>query len=373
MKMKRMIGYLWIFLQIGGIPFAWSQKIKPIIKFEPKRWGFVDQTYQIIKPVVYTHIVRQAQGFVVVKNRQYGLLNSEGKVVVPCQYQDLNIWKKTPLMLVKQKSKWGLINPTNGEMVLKPVFTHIGKAVNGKAIVDSTYKFQGLINTQGEVILRPSYPEIHEVVNGLRLARNHQGMYGYLDENGQVVIDFIYKDARPFNEKLALVTKKDHTTWVYIDRNGRKVRPGKWPAPLEKKPNKNDFFILAEEAAVPMFDSKFGITKYPGKNKKIGIHTVFIKDERAYHKELLKRYFEANLRFPRKARRKRVRGEVKLQFIVSKKGEVHHVQVLESLGYGCDKEAIRLLKAIPKWKPAKYGKPVISLCTLNVPFIYQKK
>lgn len=373
MKMKRMIGYLWVFLQIGSTPLAWSQKIKPIIKFEPKRWGFVDQNYHIIKPVVYTHIMCQAQGFVVVKNRQYGLLNLEGKVIEPCQFQDLVAWENAPLMLVKQGGKWGLINPANGDIVLKPVFTWIGKAVNGKAIVDSTCKFKGLINTKGEVILRPSYPEIHKVVNGLRLARNHQGMYGYLDENGQVAIDFVYKDARPFNKNLALVTKKDHTTWIYIDHNGRKVKPGKWPALLEERPNRDDFFILVEEAARPMFNSKYGITKYPGKNKKIGIHTIFIKNEQAYHKKLLKRYFKENLRFPRKARRKRVRGQVKLQFIVSEKGEVHHVQVLEGLGYGCDKEAIRLLKAIPKWKPAMYGRPIVSICTLNVPFVYQKK
>jgi TonB family protein len=48
-----------------------------------------------------------------------------------------------------------------------------------------------------------------------------------------------------------------------------------------------------------------------------------------------------------------------VSFVIEKDGSVNEVKVLRSIGGGCDEEAVRVVKAMPKWKPGKQeGKPV---------------
>ena len=45
-----------------------------------------------------------------------------------------------------------------------------------------------------------------------------------------------------------------------------------------------------------------------------------------------------------------VKGQVTVAFRIGKNGYPADLEVVRSLGYGCDEEAIRLLKEGPKWK-----------------------
>ncbi|MNJ83794.1 transport protein TonB [compost metagenome] len=85
----------------------------------------------------------------------------------------------------------------------------------------------------------------------------------------------------------------------------------------------------------------------------------------------LKKYMMNNLQYPARANEMELQGKVYLQFIVSKEGEISNVKLLRGLPdcKECDLEAIRLVKAMPKWKPGKNnGKPVNSYFNLPVEF-----
>ncbi len=85
----------------------------------------------------------------------------------------------------------------------------------------------------------------------------------------------------------------------------------------------------------------------------------------------LKKYMTDNLRYPEKAKEIAISGKVYLQFIVSKTGDISNVKLLRGLPdcHECDAEAIRLIKAMPDWKPGKQnGKPVDSYFNLPVEF-----
>jgi protein TonB len=50
---------------------------------------------------------------------------------------------------------------------------------------------------------------------------------------------------------------------------------------------------------------------------------------------------------------------VVLTFVVERDGSLTDIKVLRSLGSGTDEEAVRVLKASPKWKPGiQNGRPV---------------
>jgi len=80
-------------------------------------------------------------------------------------------------------------------------------------------------------------------------------------------------------------------------------------------------------------------------------------------------YFGKNLVYPIPARQAGIEGKVYLQFIVDKNGNVSDVKVAKGIGYGCDEEAIRVIKEGPKWNPAKQrGKAVNSRVTFPLHF-----
>jgi hypothetical protein len=64
-------------------------------------------------------------------------------------------------------------------------------------------------------------------------------------------------------------------------------------------------------------------------------------------------YIAQNIKLPEAVERKDVSGEVRLSFEINSKGEPVNITVEKSLCAKCDEEAIRLLKAGPKWKKKK--------------------
>lgn len=52
-------------------------------------------------------------------------------------------------------------------------------------------------------------------------------------------------------------------------------------------------------------------------------------------------------------------GKIYVTFVVEKDGSLNEITVIRELGYGTGAEAVRILKACPKWKPGKLnGQPV---------------
>ena len=71
------------------------------------------------------------------------------------------------------------------------------------------------------------------------------------------------------------------------------------------------------------------------------------------------RYIQGNLRYPENAKSNRIEGKVFVQFIVNKYGFIGSVRVIKGIGGGCDVEALRLMRDLPKWQPGTiYDEPV---------------
>ncbi len=65
-----------------------------------------------------------------------------------------------------------------------------------------------------------------------------------------------------------------------------------------------------------------------------------------------KTYLEEEMVYPEEAISQGVEGRVILQLTISPTGNVTNIEVKRSLGFGCDQEAIRLIKEGPRWSPA---------------------
>lgn len=87
----------------------------------------------------------------------------------------------------------------------------------------------------------------------------------------------------------------------------------------------------------------------------------------------LMRYLSANIKYPTIAAENGIEGRVVLKFVVSKDGSISNIQIVRSLDPSCDKEAVRVVKGMPKWIPGmQNGHPVAVYFTLPVLFKLQR-
>ena len=61
-------------------------------------------------------------------------------------------------------------------------------------------------------------------------------------------------------------------------------------------------------------------------------------------------YIAENLVYPITARKMVVEGKVYIQFTVNPDGSLIDFEILKGIGFGCDNEAVRVLKESPKWE-----------------------
>ncbi|BDD07024.1 energy transducer TonB [Aureibacter tunicatorum] len=84
-------------------------------------------------------------------------------------------------------------------------------------------------------------------------------------------------------------------------------------------------------------------------------------------KKQLHVYFKKNMHWQQGQHT--VEGKVYISFLVTKNGKIVDVEVVKNLCESCDKEAIRLVKNMPNWTPAKKeGKRIDSQVTLSIYF-----
>ncbi len=117
------------------------------------------------------------------------------------------------------------------------------------------------------------------------------------------------------------------------------------PPPPKPKPEEvtEEIFVVVEEAP-----------KFPG------------------GESALMKYLNDNIRYPVIAQENGIQGRVTCQFVVERDGSISDVQVVRGQDPSLDKEAVRVIQGMPRWKPGKQrGAPVRVRYTLPVLFRLQ--
>ncbi|MBS1596815.1 MAG: energy transducer TonB [Bacteroidetes bacterium] len=85
------------------------------------------------------------------------------------------------------------------------------------------------------------------------------------------------------------------------------------------------------------------------------------------------RYLGKNLHYPDRAVNNEVMGEVRIQFIVDKEGNVIDPEINKSVEYSLDEESLRMIKGADKWEPAmQEGRKVKSYKIQPIKFMLTK-
>lgn len=85
--------------------------------------------------------------------------------------------------------------------------------------------------------------------------------------------------------------------------------------------------------------------------------------------QALFQYMMQNLRYPEACKKKKIEGRALVRFVIDRDGQVTNPELVNSLDSRLGEEAIRVVKAMPRWTPArKDGMAVAQQMTLPVNF-----
>lgn len=96
---------------------------------------------------------------------------------------------------------------------------------------------------------------------------------------------------------------------------------------------------------------------------------VVVEDMPQFPGGKVQQWIAKNVKYPVLAMENGIQGKVYIQFVIEKDGSITDVKVLRGVDASLDKEAVRVVQSMPKWKPGKQrGKPVRVSYTLPINF-----
>ncbi len=82
------------------------------------------------------------------------------------------------------------------------------------------------------------------------------------------------------------------------------------------------------------------------------------------------RFINSNIKYPANAQRNSIAGRVFVKFVIEKDGSIGAVEVMKGIGFGCDEEAVRVIKSMPKWNPGRQNGKSVRVY-YNIPVYYK--
>ena len=86
--------------------------------------------------------------------------------------------------------------------------------------------------------------------------------------------------------------------------------------------------------------------------------------------EALLKYLNANIKYPQIAIENKIEGTVVIKFTVTKNGDIADVNIIRQIGGGCEKEAVRVVNQMPKWKPGIHNNKAVN-CYYTLPVKFE--
>jgi hypothetical protein len=234
------------------------------------KYGLYNRHTQQLTPLIYDDVsAHKLDGFIVTeRNQKKGLLNLQGKEILPPQYDfifhdfdDTNFLKlkidlpegdweglatidgkvllapgytsiqelhKSHTWLLQKDSSYFLFNSNTGKKDSLP-FNEVYDAGENELLLVNDGKTTQLFDAATGHIVANGYETISPFQNHTAIAQKQEKM-GAINAQGQTVIPFIYTQLSEFKNGLAAV-QKDNDKYGFIDSSGKEVIPIEYDRP----------------------------------------------------------------------------------------------------------------------------------------------
>jgi hypothetical protein len=185
------------------------------------KYGYIDTTFNLVIPFKYNFAYFFQDGYARVKlNGKIGLINKNGKEVIPLEFQEMDHLSK--IYSTKKDGHWGLID-TNGRVLIPFKYDRIYDYKNGRAIATLNSKY-GVVDTLGQELVKFEYERIIHKKNLYFVVKNNK--HGIIDYNGKIILPCVYKLIYGFNYDRGIIS--GDSTSGYINENCQVVIPLKF-------------------------------------------------------------------------------------------------------------------------------------------------
>ena len=208
-----------------------------------------------------------------------------------------------------------------------------------------------------------AYPLINAYINKERLIREKEKEVGVTIEN---IKQEEAPPPPPPPPPEAMVEKVKFTAPVVVEDTTIEVSM----ANMDDLNKKGNVEAPTEDVVVEVKDEGPKVIETP---QQAEIFTV-VEEQPGYPggEEARISYLQQNIKYPEEAKELGIQGKVFVTFVVEVDGSITDVRVLRGIGGGCDEEAIRVVKSMPKWVPGKQrGVPVRVQFNLPIKFTLQ--
>lgn len=239
--MRRIIIFLLMMLVVTGT-WGQSEPADSVLRKYDRFWemqpglyrvmdegqiGVVDKNGRIVVPCRFDQVwTPNKDNYIrVLQNMKTGLYHLDKGIILPAEYDQ--IWDfEDGLAKVMKNRRFGFVDK-DGLMVVPCEYQHVWPPLDGRIKVIRN-GMTGFVSTGGQVIAPPVYQDIQPFENGrARIIRD--GKMGFIDEQGNEVIPPIYDEVMPFEGDTTIVTSDNE--YLVIDREGRMIgvthKPGK--------------------------------------------------------------------------------------------------------------------------------------------------
>lgn len=124
--------------------------------------------------------------------------------------------------------------------------------------------------------------------------------------------------------------------------------------PLIIDPDKVDQYLAERKDTINVYDCVEQMPSFPGGTQK------------------LKEFIEENLRYPKELEETCIQGRVIVRFVVERNGKLSNVKVVKSVHPVLDKEALRIVKLMPRWIPGRQNGITVRV-KCYIPIIFRLK
>jgi TonB family protein len=84
----------------------------------------------------------------------------------------------------------------------------------------------------------------------------------------------------------------------------------------------------------------------------------------------LEQYVSDHLKYPEAALKEEKEGRIWVEAIIEKEGTIKEVRIARGMGLGCDEEALRIVRSMPRWKPGKLQNSAVRV-KVNIPVLFK--
>ena len=239
-KVKSLHSEMWGYIDIDGktivspmfdqcFPYS-SVGLAAVYDRDNRQYYFIDLKGNRIKTEIKDFKLIDRMGFsledfsdglipVEIDNK-WGFMNTQGKLVIPAEYDYVNGFGEGKSVVLKRKTFYILDTDGTALKLNTPEIKEVRKFSEGLAPFETIGGY-GFINQEGQIVIKPRFKTVGYFKNGFAWARSDDGKLGFIDAEGSWVIKPQFSFAGNFDKTSGLARVKLGEKWHYVDKNGK--------------------------------------------------------------------------------------------------------------------------------------------------------